>query len=82
MLTGVSLPKRKRLPNRRPSRREERGEGQMTVSTEHGLVRYDAMCRAIDAAFDVDEAKDIRDKAVAMEAYFLQAKNTEAERRL
>ena len=45
------------------------------------LVKYNAMCRAIDAAFDVDEAKDIRDKAVAMEAYFLQAKNTEAERR-
>ena len=39
------------------------------------------MCRAIDAAYEVDEAKDIRDKAVAMEAYFQQAKNTEAERR-
>jgi hypothetical protein len=47
----------------------------------NSLVRYDAMCRAIDAAYQVDEAKDIRDKAVAMEAYFRQAKNTEAERR-
>lgn len=28
-----------------------------------------------------DKANDIRDKAVAMEAYFQQAKNTEAERR-
>ena len=45
------------------------------------LVKYDAMCRAIDAAYQVDEAKSIRDKAVAMEAYFQQAKNTEAERR-
>jgi hypothetical protein len=33
------------------------------------LVRYDAMCRAIDAAFDVDEVKDIRDKAMAFEVY-------------
>ena len=45
------------------------------------LVRYDEMCRAIDVAYKVDEAKDIRDKAVAMESYFRQAKNTEAERR-
>jgi hypothetical protein len=45
------------------------------------LVRYDAMCRAIDAAYAVDEVKDIRDKALAFEAYAKQAKNTEAERR-
>ena len=32
-------------------------------------------------AKSVDEAKDIRAKAVAMEVYFKQAKNTEAERR-
>lgn len=43
--------------------------------------RYDAMCRAIDAAYEVDEVKDIRDKARAMEVYLRQAKNTEAERR-
>jgi hypothetical protein len=43
--------------------------------------RYDAMCRAIDAAYEVDEVKDIRDRAVAWEAYSRQAKNTEAERR-
>ena len=41
----------------------------------------DAMCQAIDAAFDVDEVKVIRDNAVAMEVYFRLAKNTEAERR-
>lgn len=45
------------------------------------LVRYDAMCRAIAEAYEVDEVKDIRDKTMALEAYFRQAKNTEAERR-
>lgn len=45
------------------------------------LVRYDAMCRAIDAAHKVDEVKDIRDKAVALEHYARQAQNTDAERR-
>jgi hypothetical protein len=47
------------------------------VSTE--LVRYDAMCRAIAAAYDVDEVKDIRDKALAIEVYARQAQNYEAE---
>lgn len=44
------------------------------------LVRYDAMCRAIDAAYAVDEVKDIRDKALAIEIYSRQAMNIEAER--
>jgi hypothetical protein len=44
------------------------------------LVRYDTMCRAIDAAHKVDEVKDIRDKAVALEHYARQAQNTDAER--
>jgi hypothetical protein len=45
------------------------------------LVRYDAMCSAIEAAHKVDEVKDIRDKAVALEHYARQAQNTDAERR-
>jgi hypothetical protein len=44
------------------------------------MVRYDAMCSAITAAYSVDEVKDIRDKARAIEVYARQAKNVEAER--
>jgi hypothetical protein len=45
------------------------------------LARYDAMCRAIDAAYEVDEVKDIRDRAKALEVYAQQAQNVEAERK-
>jgi hypothetical protein len=45
------------------------------------LVRYDAMCRAIDACLEADEVKDIRDKAMALALYAKQAKNYDAERR-
>jgi len=44
------------------------------------LLRYDAMCHAIQAAYEVDEVADIRDRAVALEHYFRLAENTEAER--
>ncbi len=43
------------------------------------LVKYDAMCQAIAEAYTVDEVKEIRNKAVAIEAYAKQANNTEAE---
>jgi hypothetical protein len=48
------------------------------VSTE--LVRYDAMCQAIAAAYEVDEVKEIRDRAAALEYYARQSLNVEAER--
>jgi len=45
-----------------------------------GLVKYDAMCSAIAECERVDEAKDIRDKAMALEKYFAQSQNLESER--
>jgi hypothetical protein len=44
-----------------------------------GLVRYDAMCHAIEAAYKVDEVKDIRDRAKALQEYNRQAQNWDAE---
>jgi len=44
------------------------------------LVRYDAMCVAIAECHRIDEVKDMRDKAMALEMYAKQARNTDAER--
>jgi hypothetical protein len=45
------------------------------------LAFYDDMCRAIAAAHSVDEVKDIRDKALAIEIYSRQARNIENGKR-
>jgi hypothetical protein len=45
------------------------------------LVRYDAMCRAIDAAYAVDEVKAIHDQAAMLQAAARVAHNVEAETR-
>ena len=48
------------------------------MSTE--IDRYDAMCSAIAECVRVGQAKDIRDKAKALQDYSRQAGNHEAER--
>ena len=45
------------------------------------LVRYDEMCRAIEACHAIDEVKDLRDKAMAFEHYSRQALDLESERK-
>ncbi|MGF6877389.1 hypothetical protein [Paraburkholderia sp. MM5477-R1] len=49
---------------------------------KHEVVdaRYVAMCTAIAECAAIDEVKDLRDKAVALEVYAKQAQNFDAER--
>ena len=51
------------------------------MSAISGLARYDAMCKAIAECHRVDEVKELRDKARALEVYAQQAQNLEAERK-
>lgn len=48
--------------------------------TGTGLVKYDAMCRAISECLRADEASQIRNQARALEVLAKQARNIEAER--
>ncbi len=54
-------------------------EHSRSQAQQHVLIRYDAMCKAIAECHRVDEVKELRDKARALEVYAQQARNTEAE---
>lgn len=52
----------------------------VALSPQSPTIHYDAMCRAIAAAYEVDEVKTLMDQARAIEIYAQQSQNLEAER--
>ncbi len=49
--------------------------------SENSLAIYDSMVLAIERCYQVDEVKDLRDRAMAFETYAKQAQNVDAERK-
>ena len=49
------------------------------MTDQTGLIKYDAMLLAIATCHKIDEVKDIRDKALALEKYAQVAINIDAE---